>query len=548
MGACITCCNRQERQEDIEEPISPTRRGKSTSSENVKRQQTGQHITIKQRISNNDLKIQSQMFINENANNPADSYERVGIIGEGGFSQVIKVRRKNTNEYRAMKIIKKISVNPEFNEVNIFDEINILKKLDHPNIIKIFEFFQDSINFYLITELCEYGDLFENLIDTNDDVNPLFTENIAGKIMKQLLSAIIYLHSQNIIHGDLKLENILINDKVMNSKKKQSNNIDIKLIDFGCSRIFKKSLNLDVEQKILGTMTYLAPEAFQGILDKKNDIWSCGVIMYFLLCGNLPFEGKSDTEVVDHIERGEFDFEAEIFKKISADAKDLIKLMLTLDYNKRIDAKTALKHKWFKNIDEGNLVVDKNYVSEIMNNLKNFQAEHKFQQAVYTYISHNLVARGDIENLRKVFQLLDKDGSGRLDKEELQKGFQEAFGYNLGEYEMQALMKNIDHDNNGYIEYEEFLKAAIGNKVLLSNENLIQAFNVFDADKSGDITTEEIRKIIGGEKGIEEDNFQEIISEIDLDKGDSIDFDRFKVLMKNIRRKSHTFHKKRSNI
>jgi calcium-dependent protein kinase len=483
------------------------------------------------------IKIKAKNFLVKNSTNPGDSYERISFLGEGGFSKVLKVQSKVTKEMRAMKIIKKQGVNLDLKDANIFDEINILKTLDHPNIIKIYEFFEDERNFYLITEFCEFGDLFENLINADDELNPFFTESISCFIMKQLLSAITYLHDQNIIHGDLKLENILVDNKINNQiNSNNSKGVEIKIIDFGCSKFFNKKIVSS--DNINGTVNYIAPEALQGIINKKNDIWSCGVIMYILLSGEMPFQGKSDDETINSIESGEVKFKSSVFNNVSAEAKDLIKQLLTFDYNKRIDANHALKHKWFKIKLLQEKEVDKSYKFNIMSNLKNFKAEHKFQQAVYTYITHNLVAKEEIEGLRKIFKQLDADGNGKISKDELQRGFQESIGSILGELEMKALMKSIDQDNNGYIEYEEFIQAALGSKALLTHDNLIQAFNVFDIDKSGDITTEEFRKIIGGEEGVDDGEFQAFLKQIDLKSGESMTFEKFKSLMKKMNVKS----------
>ncbi len=511
----------------------------SKSNLQIKKKSSCGDMHKKPSIINVEIKIQPQLFVNQNTSSPADLYERIALIGEGGYSKVMKVRHKKSKDYRAMKIIKKKTILEDVNEDSIFDEIKILKTLDHPNIIKIFEFFQDIKNYYLITELCEFGDLFENLIEPNDDINPYFTESLCCSIMKQLLSTIVYLHDQSIIHGDLKLENILVENMHFGKLRKNLNSIEIKIIDFGCSMFYKK--NYKSNHSIKGTLNYIAPEALQGTLHKKNDIWSCGVVMYILLSGYLPFAGKTDLETIEAIEKGEFNFDSKVFENISNDAKDLIRLMLTLDYKKRIDARTAIKHNWFKiKLDGKTKEVYKTYQKEILNNLRNYQTDHKFQQAVLTYITHNLIAKEEIEDLRHVFKQLDIGGSGRITKEELQSGFLDTVGTVVGEMEMQVLMKNIDQDNNGYMEYEEFLQAALGAKNLLTNENLIHAFNKFDVDQSGDITTNEIRQIIGGEQGIDDDSFKELLNEINLENGESITFDRFKSLMKRIKKRYKT--------
>ena len=237
-------------------------------------------------------------------------------------------------------------------------------------------------------------------------------------------------------------------------------------------------------------------------------------------------------------------FSSSVFKNVSPEAKDLLRHLMTRDHNKRIDAKMALKHKWFKcKLDEKE--IDLNFKKDIMNNLKNFQIEHKFQQAVCSYITHNLVSKKEIEDLRKIFKNLDLGGKGRISKEELQNGFRDTIG-SVTEIELQKLMKSMDTDNNGYIEYEEFLKGAMGNKYLLSKENLLQAFNKFDIDKNGNISIEKIRSIIGGESAIDEEGFNIFLDEINLKKGEALTFEKFIGIMNNVKRRHTSYVTKKS--
>ena len=235
----------------------------------------------------------------------------------------MKVRHTITGELRAMKIIKR-SENSGFNESSIFAEIKILKSLDHPNIIKIYEFFQDKDNFYLITELCEGGDLFTLL--TDHEINTFFTERIIRSIMRQVFSALYYLHSLNIIHGDIKLDNILVESQNLQSfTNGSSTDLDIKLIDFGCSR--KMTTEFKISEFLEGTISYIAPEIIQsGKIHKKNDIWSCGVMIFIILAGYPPFNGKTDNETFELIKLGNYTIPDEIKDHYSKEVIDLINL------------------------------------------------------------------------------------------------------------------------------------------------------------------------------------------------------------------------------
>ena len=175
-----------------------------------------------------------------------------------------------------MKIIKKDKCDDQY-LATLTNEIKIMKQLDHPNIVKLYEIYQDTRNIYLITEYLEGGELFDLILKSKH-----FNENIAAKIMKQLLSAIAYCHSKKIVHRDLKPENLLI---------VKTNTYEIKVIDFGLSRTFEPNKNM---YSRMGTPFYIAPEVLKKKYNEKCDVWACGVILYILLSGNPPFNGKND--------------------------------------------------------------------------------------------------------------------------------------------------------------------------------------------------------------------------------------------------------------
>jgi calcium-dependent protein kinase len=483
-----------------------------------------------------ELKIKTASFVRESDVLPNEVYEKVGYIGEGSYGTVLKVKPKYLNEERAMKIIKKANSYYNVSESEIYNEIKILKSLDHPNIIKIHEFFSDNINFYIITELFEEGDLYSKIRKFS-----FFSERVVKNIMKQILSAVSYLHSKHIIHGDLKLENILIDSsayrainrdaKINSNKENYEEYFDIKVIDFGCSKIFTKD---EKYNDIIGTTYYMAPEVSINEYDEKSDLWSCGVIMYILLSGKAPFEGADDEELTKNLQKGEFHFKYDAFKNVSSHAKELIQKLLRVDTKTRISARQAQRHAWFKNeIEELNLI-ELNYSKAALNNLKNFNAEQKFQQAVITYITHNLVKKIEIQNLRKIFKVLDKDDDGRISKQELKNAFREILGEILADIELENIFKTIDHDHNGYIEYEEFLRATIDKNLLLSESNMRLAFNLFDIDKNGFISIDEIKDIIGGGKSIPDNVMVELLAEIDKKSDEEINFDEFKGIMNKI--------------
>jgi len=175
-------------------------------------------------------------------------------------------------------------------------EINIMIKIDHPNVINLYEVFEDSRYVYLIMEECSGGELFDRIYDRISSKN-LYTEKEAAKIFKQFMSAVCHCHSMKICHRDLKPENLLFLNKTDD---------DLKIIDFGLSRIFDEK-NHSMDSKV-GTAYYVSPEILAGDYDEKCDIWSSGVILYILLTGDPPFNGENDNVIYRKIAKKKFSF------------------------------------------------------------------------------------------------------------------------------------------------------------------------------------------------------------------------------------------------
>eukprot|EP00826_Nyctotherus_ovalis_P055974 TRINITY_DN748_c0_g12_i1.p1 TRINITY_DN748_c0_g12~~TRINITY_DN748_c0_g12_i1.p1 ORF type:complete len:315 (-),score=82.99 TRINITY_DN748_c0_g12_i1:766-1710(-) len=239
------------------------------------------------------VEIMPSQFIVENSENVYDVYTFQKKIGEGAFGVVYKAVHKVTHNARAIKKIMKDRRTKGI-EASLMQEIAILKSLDHPNIVKLNEFFNDERYYYLVTEFVEGGELFDEIAKRGS-----LSEKVASHIMRQLLSAVVYCHKRKIVHRDLKPENILI---VKSDKKSQ---IDIKVIDFGTAETFKSRAKM---REFIGTAYYMSPEVIDGRYTEKCDVWSCGVILYILLSGYPPFGGKDDNAILRAIKRGKFNY------------------------------------------------------------------------------------------------------------------------------------------------------------------------------------------------------------------------------------------------
>lgn len=265
-----------------------------------------------------DIKVSSTMFVNKQDGTLRDVYKIGKVLGEGAFGEVRLCTHRVTKEKRAVKVLKKENMDKE-EEANMLNEINTLRGLDHPNIIKIFEYFEDEKRFYIVTEHIQGGELFEEIIGRGK-----FNERDAALLMKRLLSCIAYCHSHNIMHRDLKPENVLL------EANKEFDTI--KVIDFGTALAFKASQTF---KDTIGTPYYIAPEVLNHNYGKECDIWSLGVMCYIFLSGIPPFNGGTDSEIMSSIKSGKFNFNHSVWKNVSQPAREFITSLLTYDPKKR---------------------------------------------------------------------------------------------------------------------------------------------------------------------------------------------------------------------
>jgi calcium-dependent protein kinase len=489
---------------------------------NCIREGKGEGLISAQKIENvSDFKITEGMLVQQAVGNPEDIYDNIKTLGEGAFGLVYLGKHKISGVERAIKNINKDRANLSAEEEQtLIREINILKTLDHPNIMKVYEYFNNPNCFSIVSELCTGGELFKKIEDSH------LSENVGKYVMKQLLSAVAFCHKNGIIHRDLKPENILLEEEEEATKEY----FTIKVIDFGTSGKIKKGQKYN---DVIGTPFYIAPEVLKNKYDEKCDIWSCGVILYVMLSGEPPFYGEDDDEIYNKILTEEVQFNQKEWEDISDEAKDLVKKLLKKDYKSRLSAVDALAHPWIQNIDNQKInFIAIETLNEIVTNLYKYSAVQILQQASIAFIVHNLISREMTKELRKCFIQFDANGDGRLDKDELINGLKMAETKEDLEKEVDRVMKIIDVDGNGFIEYEEFLRAGLDKGKILTENNLETAFKLYDINNRGKINAIELGNVLGGgDDNVEENVWQELIDEADIDKDGEINYDDFKGIM-----------------
>ena len=478
------------------------------------------------------LNFDRSNFIQMKQKSLFDEYEIKEKLGEGAYGCVYKVIQKSTGIIRAVKAIKRKHVD----STAFGNEIGILKTVDHPNIIRLYECYFDNNYYYMVEEFCSAGDLYDYIRKQKH-----FSEKKAANIMNQLLSAVNYLHTKHIVHRDLKPENIVFiktgkeDSKVNNVSTNGSNiqgetdDIFIKLIDFGTS-VHLKNGNLTQE---LGTIYYIAPEVFKGSYNEKADIWSYGIILYIMLCGHPPFCGKKEEDIKEKIIHSPLQFLPKDFKKVSNEAINYVKQLLTYDPKKRPTAYEAIENKWLTNLikseDEGDNILQ----AEVLDNLAKFTSAVTLQKATLSFIANQVSMNEEIKNLKEEFDKIDDNKDGMISREELIKCMETLHPHEEAVKKANEIFEEIDFNNDGSINFSEFLTVNMKKEKICNEDILQKAFKLFDLDGNGFITIDELKETIP----LEIQNNQQwidIVKEVDQDGDCQISFDEFKIMMEKL--------------
>jgi len=415
---------------------------------------------------------------------------------------VKSIKKKNLSQKTLAKIIK---------------EVEYLSTLDHPNIIRFHETYQDENFFHIVMDLCKGKDLLEYILKEGK-----FQERVVCKLIYKITHAISYCHGNNICHRDLKPENIIFESDDISS--------EVKIIDFGLSSKYKESESL---KTLLGTPYYIAPEVLKGSYNEKCDIWAIGNIAYLLLEGSPLFNGETDKQIFEAILNSRIDFK-ELKKKYSEEAIDFLEKCLARDPIDRISAYDALNHKWFKSINQE--IHSKNHLhSEFLENLRKFNINGEMERIVLNLLSSN-INKTDFEQLKETFNAIDIHQHGYVDLNELADSFK-MVGIEIKEEELKQIFNNVDTNHSGKIDFTEFLVSAIDRKQLVNKENICSVFSCFDFDNSGFIDKDDLEKamLTAGQELVHKEDLEKMINEIKISNKISLE-DFLKHFENNIER------------
>ena len=457
------------------------------------------------------IKFGRETFVQKAEGKLLDSYDVIKQLGKGGYGKVYEIRHKTTKEIRACKQLSKLDIK---NLEKFKREIEILKKLDHPNIIKLYEVFESDRSLYLVMEECKGGVVFDRIIE-RIQAKQMYSERDAAIIIQQVMSCIQYCHNRDICHRDLKPENLLY----LNKGSEKDNRI--KVIDFGLSQ------NIHKLKTKVGTAYYVSPEILKGNYTQLCDVWSAGIILYILLTGDPPFNGESDSIIYNKIMKMNLTFPENKWKYISKEAKDLLKNHMLVPENKRFTAKQVLEHPWFKNASD----IPLTSLGFTTNFFIDYIQGSNVKKMALMFIASRL-DENEINNLKNVFSAFDKGKDGQISYEELKQGLIKLKSNRITEQDVYYLFQALDVDRNGKIDYTEFIAGTLQRANYLRNDRLLEAFLNFDKDKRGKISKEELLSAIKGEKS-QEKEIEKFIQAVDKNHDGKIDYNEFLALMQN---------------
>ena len=472
-------------------------------------------------LSSSRISIAKKNMIRIKYGDIRDEYKIIYEIRHEKYTTLWKCKSRNTG----IKYIAKFFIINKIHSSSLdyfFREIELLRRIDHPNIVKIIDIFKNSRNAIIIIEYCKGGCLFDRIRMHKD-----WHEGLVAYYFRQICSAVAYLHRNGITHSNLTPESFSFCDKSKESP--------LKLIEFGSYKHFDKKLS--VLQRV-GLSIYLAPEVITEVYDEKCDIWSLGAILYIMLTGMHRFNGKTSEEIIQNISDNEFSIEDTELKFISVEAKDLLLKMLTKSASERLSASEVLQHPWLVNNFE-NHSQSYSVLNRALINILKFQNETKLQKATLSIIVSQIMSTDELKVLNSIFTNIDKNSDGIISKEEIIQALEQYTDYSKNT--INKLIRESNFGHNDEINYTKFLAATVDWAKEMSRERLLEAFRIFDLDQNGKISAEELQAIFKGNHKNKE-KFINMIKEVDKNGDGQIDFEEFFNHMYELKKKEEVFN------
>jgi len=459
--------------------------------------------------------------------------ERVGVeinnryeidaneFARGGYGKVYVAKERVSGQQVA---IKEVLIRDPKQKEALQREAQIMKDLDHPNICKLLEIYDQGNLLFYVMELCEGGEVFARIRDEG-----MISEAITVDIIAQVASALKYTHQHGIAHRDIKPENLLFC-----SKDREDHTV--KVIDWGLGAYFDhKRMSSSV-----GSPQYAAPEVLR--LERKEytsavDLWSLGVVTYVMLCGKPPFWGNQRDQLV-RMKAERYPMSGELWDSVSVDAKDFIGQLLKYKPSTRLPIDQVLEHPWLKQRPEDKM--NPEVTREVLANMKAFSQSTQLYSVCIASVAKQLDHRS-LRSIHQIFRELDTNGDGVLDSNEVRIGFERIYGANSTELaEFTEMFERLDLDGSGTIDYTEFCAASIGERVGMQEHVLWSAFKAFDihgddakiskAELQAILQNSDVKQVLS-EEAIEA-TARELMENYDENHDGFIDFNEYMKMMR----------------
>jgi len=429
------------------------------------------------------------------------------VLGSGYNGQVHMATSKQNKQQYAVKGFKLHGVSKDKKE-ELETECEIFLGMDHPHVARLVDVYEDQEQLSLVMECMTGGELFKRVSEKKR-----FSEKDGADTAWQMLLALNYIHSHDVVHRDIKLENFLYDTPDSNH---------LKLIDFGFSKVWAPNTKMALS---CGTLAYVAPEVLGKNYTSQCDLWSLGVTVFIVLFGYMPFSGSEDRQV-RAIKEGRYTVKKDVWARVSQKAQDFVTQLLILNPKERLTAEMALLHPWIHERDKltGTAHID----NGIADALTQFAQASSFRRACMGMMAWSLTNE-ERAKVRDAFIELDADRTGAITLNEFKKVMEEKF--HVSDENVKQIFDALDQNHMDEIHYSEFLAAMVSTRIALHDDLLKATFHRFDTDNTGYITPENLKEIFGGSSDAQE--MAKLVAEVDTSKDGKISYAEWIQFLKN---------------
>lgn len=464
------------------------------------------HIKIQARTPRAVLESERQKSIHislryhQNKDIAVDYELEKKVLGRGVSGEVKLAKSLTTGKMHAVKSLRMFGAN-QWAIRQIAQESEIFLQMDHPHIALLNDVYVTTAYTHFVMEYLAGGELFDALVSMNH-----YSEFDAASATYQMLLAISYLHAHNVVHRDLKLQNFVY---------ESVEGRHLKLIDFGWSKIWDPK---SMMAATAGTADYIAPEVIEGKYTSKCDLWSLGVIVYMMLCGEPPFFGSLHTKF-DQIRRCKYDLDQDVWNSISPTAKEFVQALLVKNPESRLSVKEALAHRWISRRTD---FWEAEVSPKVLKSLQHVTHISKFQRSCLLAMAWSLSVE-EREKVRGTFLAMDGNKDGVVSLAELRKVLDEHKIPLPDDFEETFAL--LDVMKTGELNYREFLAAVAFARVSLHSDLVRETFRRFDRSDKGCITAEVLHQLLGEELAFED--VEKVIADADQDGNGALTYEEF---------------------